>query len=64
MLLAGYAIGGLGVASVYAVAMLRGRRDHHHRLGMIIPLAVASIVMRSRCSSATPRPGPSSPTSR
>ena len=45
MLLAGYAIGGFGVASVYAVAMLRGRRDRHHRLGLLIPLVVASIVM-------------------
>ena len=31
------------VASVYAVGMLRGRRDRHHRLGLLIPLTVAAI---------------------
>src|SRR6185436_1323822 len=29
---------------VYAVGMLRGRRDRHHRLGLLIPLTVASIL--------------------
>src|SRR5437764_162617 len=32
------------VAAVYGVGMLRGRRDRHHRLGLLIPLAVAAIV--------------------
>jgi cytochrome bd ubiquinol oxidase subunit I len=32
------------VASVYAVGMLRGRRDRHHRLGLLIPLTLAAIV--------------------
>src|SRR6478752_852760 len=32
-----------GVASVYAGAYLRGRRDRYHRLGFIIPFTVAAI---------------------
>jgi cytochrome bd ubiquinol oxidase subunit I len=28
------------VAAVYAVAWLKGRRDHYHRAGIIVPLAV------------------------
>jgi cytochrome d ubiquinol oxidase subunit I len=43
MLLAAYLVTGFLVASVYAVGMLRGRRDRHHRLGLLIPLTVASI---------------------
>jgi cytochrome d ubiquinol oxidase subunit I len=43
MILAAYLVTGFLVASVYAVGMLRGRRDHYHRLGLIIPLTVASI---------------------
>jgi cytochrome bd ubiquinol oxidase subunit I len=34
---------GFVVASVYAVGMLRGRRDRYHRLGLLIPLTIASI---------------------
>jgi cytochrome bd ubiquinol oxidase subunit I len=44
MILAGYLVTGFLVASVYAVGMLRGRRDRIHRLGLLIPLTVASIV--------------------
>jgi cytochrome d ubiquinol oxidase subunit I len=44
MLLAAYLVGGFLVASVYAGAMLRGRRDRYHRLGFIIPFTVAAIV--------------------
>ena len=44
MLLAAYLITGFLVASVYAVGMLRGRRDRHHRLGLLIPLTIAVIV--------------------
>jgi cytochrome d ubiquinol oxidase subunit I len=33
------------VASVYAVGMLRGRRDRYHRLGLIIPFTVAAIAI-------------------
>ena len=45
MLLAAYLVAGFMVASVYAVGMLRGRRDRYHRLGLLIPLTVAAIVM-------------------
>src|SRR3954451_19987578 len=44
MVLAAYLVTGFLVASVYAVAMLRGRRDRYHRLGLLIPLTVACIV--------------------
>ena len=43
MILAAYLVAGFLVASVYAVGMLRGRRDHYHRLGLLIPLTVALI---------------------
>ena len=47
MLLAAYMVVGFGLASVYAVAMLRNpekRRDRRHRLGLLIPLTVAAIL--------------------
>src|SRR3954453_7268281 len=44
MVLAAYLVTGFLVASVYAVGMLRGRRDRYHRLGLLIPLTVACIV--------------------
>jgi cytochrome d ubiquinol oxidase subunit I len=43
MILAAYLVTGFIVASVYAVGMLRGRRDRLHRLGLLIPLTVACI---------------------
>jgi cytochrome d ubiquinol oxidase subunit I len=43
MLLAAYMIAGFMVASVYAMGMLRGRRDRYHRLGFLIPFVVAAI---------------------
>src|SRR5262245_61823920 len=43
MLLAAYMVAGFLVASVYAVGMLRGRRDRYHRIGFIIPFTVAAI---------------------
>jgi cytochrome bd ubiquinol oxidase subunit I len=43
MILAAYLVTGFVIASVYAVGMLRGRRDRHHRLGLLIPLTVAAI---------------------
>ena len=43
MLLAAYMVTGFTVASVYAVGMLRGRRDRYHRFGLLIPLTVAAI---------------------
>jgi cytochrome d ubiquinol oxidase subunit I len=42
MWLAAYMVTGFTVASVYAVAMLRGRRDRYHRLGFLIPFTVAA----------------------
>jgi len=44
MILAAFMVAGFGLASVYAVAMLRGRRDRYHRLGFAIPFTVAAIV--------------------
>ena len=43
MLVAAYLVGGFLIASVYAVGLLRGRRDRYHRLGFIIPFTVAAI---------------------
>ena len=43
MLLAAYMVTGFILASVYAVGMLRGRRDRYHRYGLIIPLTVAAV---------------------
>jgi len=43
MLVAAYLVAGFLVASVYAAAMLRGRHDHYHRLGFLIPFTVAAI---------------------
>ncbi len=43
MLVAAYLVGGFLVASVYAVGMLRGRRDHYHRLGFVIAFSVAAV---------------------
>ncbi|TMR13434.1 cytochrome ubiquinol oxidase subunit I [Nonomuraea turkmeniaca] len=44
MILAAFMVAGFTMASVYAVAMLRGRRDRYHRLGLLLPLTVAAIV--------------------
>ena len=44
MILAAYLVTGFLIASVYAVGMLRGRRDRHHRLGLLIPLTVGCIL--------------------
>jgi cytochrome bd ubiquinol oxidase subunit I len=43
MILAAYLVTGFIVASIYAVGMLRGRRDRYHRLGLLIPLTVGVI---------------------
>lgn len=43
MLLAAYMVVGFMVAAVYAVGMLRGRRDRYHRLGFIVPFTAAGI---------------------
>lgn len=44
MLLGAYLVVGFGLASIYAFGMLKGRRDRRHRLGLLIPLAVAAIL--------------------
>jgi cytochrome d ubiquinol oxidase subunit I len=43
MLVAAYLVGGFMVASVYAVAMLRGKTDRYHRLGFLIAFSVAAV---------------------
>jgi cytochrome d ubiquinol oxidase subunit I len=43
MLLAAVMVTGFCVASVYAVGMLRGRRDRYHRFGLLIPLTAGVI---------------------
>jgi cytochrome d ubiquinol oxidase subunit I len=45
MLLAAYVVAGFTVAGVYAVGMLRGRRDRYHRIGLLIPLTVGAIAI-------------------
>lgn len=45
MVLAAYIVGGFLVASVYAFAMFRGRRDRYHRLGFIIAFSVGAVAM-------------------
>jgi cytochrome bd ubiquinol oxidase subunit I len=40
MYLAGFIVASALVAAVYATAWLRGRRDHYHRAGLVVPLAV------------------------
>ena len=44
MILAAFMVAGFGIASVYAVGMLRGRRDRYHRLGFLVPFTVAAII--------------------
>ena len=45
MLLAAYIVAGFLVAGVYAVAMLRGRRDRYHQIGFLIPFTIAAVLM-------------------
>ncbi len=40
MILAAFMVTGFLMAGVYAVAMLRGRRDRYHRLGLLVPLVL------------------------
>jgi cytochrome d ubiquinol oxidase subunit I len=44
MLLAAYMVAGFTVAGVYAVGLLRGRKDRYHRLGLAIAFGVAAVV--------------------
>jgi cytochrome d ubiquinol oxidase subunit I len=43
MWLAAYMVTGFLIASVYAVGMLRGRRDRRHHLGLLIPLTMGAV---------------------
>jgi cytochrome d ubiquinol oxidase subunit I len=43
MILAAYMVTSFLVASIYAVGMLKGRRDRLHRLGLLIPLTIGLI---------------------
>jgi cytochrome d ubiquinol oxidase subunit I len=43
MWVAAYMVAGFSVAAVYAVGMLRGRRDRYHRLGFMLPFTFASV---------------------
>ena len=45
MVVAAYVVGGFLISSVYAVGMLRGRRDRYHRLGFVIPFSVAAVAI-------------------
>ncbi|MDA0564146.1 cytochrome ubiquinol oxidase subunit I [Streptomonospora sp. S1-112] len=44
MILAAFMVAGFSMAAVYAVAMLRGRRDRYHRVGFLIPFTVAAVI--------------------
>jgi cytochrome d ubiquinol oxidase subunit I len=43
MVLAAYMVTGFVVAGVYAVGLLRGRRDRYHRLGFAVPFTLAGL---------------------
>jgi cytochrome d ubiquinol oxidase subunit I len=43
MWIATFMVVGFCVAAVYAVGLLRGRDDRHHRLGFVVPFAFAAI---------------------
>ncbi|MGH2708241.1 MAG: cytochrome ubiquinol oxidase subunit I, partial [Actinomycetota bacterium] len=44
MILAALMVAGFGVASVYAWALLKGKRDPYHRLGFTIPFVIAAAI--------------------
>jgi cytochrome d ubiquinol oxidase subunit I len=44
MYLAGFLVTGFLVASVYAAAWLRGRRDRHHLVGLVVALSFAAMI--------------------
>jgi cytochrome d ubiquinol oxidase subunit I len=45
MLLAAYIVAGFVVAGVYAMGLLKGRRDRYHRLGFLVPFTVAAVAV-------------------
>ncbi|MCM0620246.1 cytochrome ubiquinol oxidase subunit I [Nocardioides bruguierae] len=48
MWVATFMVAGFCIAAVYAVGMLKGRRDRHHRLGFIVPFVFASVAAISQ----------------
>jgi Cytochrome bd terminal oxidase subunit I len=44
MILAAFMVAGFGTAAVYAAAILRGRTDRYHRLGFVLPFAMAAVL--------------------
>lgn len=44
MIIAAFMVTGFGIASVYAVGLLRGRRDRYHRLGFAVPFTIAALL--------------------
>jgi cytochrome d ubiquinol oxidase subunit I len=44
MIVAAFMVTGFGMASVYAVGYLRGRRDRYHRLGFALPFTIAALL--------------------
>jgi cytochrome bd ubiquinol oxidase subunit I len=44
MILAAFMVAGFLVASVYAMSMLRGRRDRYRMLGFLLPFTIAAVV--------------------
>jgi cytochrome bd ubiquinol oxidase subunit I len=44
MILAAFMVTGFTVAAVYAVGLLRGRRDAYHRAGFLIPFSFAAVL--------------------
>jgi cytochrome d ubiquinol oxidase subunit I len=44
MILGAFMVSGFGLAGVYALAILRGRRDRYHRLGFAVPFVAAAVL--------------------
>lgn len=44
MVLAAFMVAGFGTAAVYAAGMLRGRNERYHRLGFLLPFAMAAAI--------------------
>jgi cytochrome d ubiquinol oxidase subunit I len=44
MILAAVMVASFLTAAVYALALLRGRRDRYHRIGFVLPFAVGAVV--------------------
>jgi cytochrome d ubiquinol oxidase subunit I len=44
MIVAAFMVSGFATASVYAVGLLRGRRDRYHRLGFLVPFTPVAVL--------------------